>query len=410
MNIKKSPLFSKIGTLVASLLLILTSFSFGTYVGQSQASVDTAVQLQNKDFGKPSEVDFSLFWKAWNVLDEKYVATHGTTTDDTTAEERVYGAIAGMTAAFGDPYTVFFPPEEAKEFEEEISGNFEGVGMEVGMKDEMLTVISPLKGTPAARAGIKTGDKILKIDDLVTLGISVDEAIDRIRGKKGTEVALTLQRGDDEPFVLKVVRDVIDIPTIETFKRPDGVFVIRLFSFTSESPDLFRKALREFTLSKTDKLILDLRGNPGGYLEAAVDIASWFLPSGKVVVREDFGGGKAEEVSRSKGYNIFSDQLKFAILIDGGSASASEILAGALREYGKAQLVGTKSFGKGSVQELVKITPETSLKVTIARWLTPNGLSISDNGIMPDVVVELATSTDATTIDSQMEKAAELLK
>lgn len=408
---KKNELLSKAGTLVIGLLFILGSFSLGTYVGQSQASEDTAAKIENKDLGKPENVDFSLFWKAWNVLDEKYVATQGTSTASTTAQERVYGAIQGMTAAFGDPYTVFFPPEEAKSFEDEIAGNFEGVGMEVGVKDGVLTVISPLKGTPAFRAGIQAGDKIIKINDSVATGMSVDEAIKIIRGKKGTEVTFTLQReGQDEPVVIKVIRDVIDIPTIESYKRADGVFVIKLFSFTDNSPSLFRNALREFTLAKSDKLILDLRGNPGGYLEAAVDMASWFLPTGKVIVREDFGEGKAEEVERSKGYNVFNDNLKFAILIDGGSASASEILAGALQEYGKAKVVGTKSFGKGSVQELVKITSETSLKVTIARWLTPKGVSISDNGVVPDVIATSTPEDAKNGIDTQMEKAAELLK
>jgi carboxyl-terminal processing protease len=383
-----------------ALLLILGTFSLGAYVGHSQAAVETL----------PSKQDFDLFWKVWSVLDEKYVATHGSSTAKVSEQERIYGAIKGMTESLGDPYTTFFTPEETKVFEEEISGNFQGVGMEVGLKDNVLTVISPLKGTPAEKAGILAGDRIFKIDDVMTSGMSTDEAIKLIRGEKGTQITFTVQRGEGEPFEIVVTRDVINIPTIATKKLENGIFLIQLFSFTAESPNLFRNALREFMLSKSDKLILDLRGNPGGYLGAAVDMASWFLPQGKVIVREDFGPGQDEEVAKSKGYDIFTDKLKFIILIDEGSASASEILAGALREYNKAQLVGEKSFGKGSVQELIQITPETSLKVTIARWLTPKGVSISDNGIMPDIVVPVTAEDIKNKRDPQLDKAIQLLK
>lgn len=400
---------SKFGSVAIALVFVLGSFYFGTYVGQTQASTDTARYILNKETDKPSDVDFAIFWKAWNALDQKYVAT-GTSTDEVTSEDRIYGAIKGMTEAMGDPYTVFFPPQETKEFAEAISGNFEGVGMEVGIKDDVLTVVSPLQDTPASKAGILAGDKILEIDSVSTDGLSIDKAIEKIRGKGGTTVTLTLQRGEDQPFELKVVRGVINIPTLETEKRADGIYIIRLFSFTEDSPRLFRNALREFSLSKSDKLIVDLRGNPGGYLEAAVDMASWFLPAGAVVVREDFGEGKEEEVERSKGYDVFNDKLKMVILIDGGSASASEILAGALQDHKKAQIVGTQSFGKGSVQELVQVDENTSLKVTIARWLTPNKVSISKQGITPDVVVELTEDDIEKKYDRQLEEAAKLLK
>ncbi len=401
---------SKFSVLLVCFFLIFGAFSLGTYVGQSQAATNSFSTIKNRELGKPGDVDFSLFWKAWNILDEKYVATHGTSTAAVTNEDRVYGAIQGMTESLGDPYTVFFPPEEAKAFEEEISGNFEGVGMEVGLKVNILTVIAPLKGTPAERSGILAGDKILKINDTITVGMSTDEAIKLIRGKKGTIVTFTVVRNSGDPFEIKVTRDVINVPTIATKKLEDGIFLIQLYSFTGDSPNLFRNALREFMLSKSDKLILDLRGNPGGYLNAAVDMASWFLPRGAVIVREDYGNGQEEDVAKSKGYDIFTDKLKFVILIDGGSASASEILAGALHEYDKATLVGEKSYGKGSVQELIPITAGTSLKVTVARWLTPKGVSISDNGIAPDVVVPVSEDDIKNKRDPQLKKAIELIK
>ncbi|MDD5318819.1 MAG: S41 family peptidase [Candidatus Pacebacteria bacterium] len=400
-------------------IIILISFEVGINIGKKQAIAQTtAADVINKTEGESTNVDFAPFWKAWSILDEKYVATkHSTSTvavATTTDQDRVYGAIKGMVAALNDPYTVFFPPEESQIFESEISGNFEGVGMEVGQKDGVLTVIAALKNTPAERAGIKSGDKILKIDDTVTTDMSIDAAVKMIRGKKGTAVTFTLLRdGTKDPIVIKVVRDTIDIPTIDTDRIGTDIFVIHVYSFSADAPDLFRNALRQFILSGADKLIIDLRGNPGGYLDAAVDMSSWFLPSGKVIVREDYGGkgGQTEDVVRSKGYNIFNDNLKAVILIDGGSASASEIMAGALHEYGIVKLVGTQSFGKGSVQELIPLTSDTNLKVTVARWLTPNGFSISAQGLTPDYVVPIPDGLVVTKDnDPQLQKAVEILR
>ena len=324
-------------------------------------------------------------------------------------QDRVYGAIEGMVHSLGDPYTTYFPPAETKEFNETISGQIEGVGMEVGIKDGILTVIAPVKDTPAYKAGVKPGDLVLKIDDLSTNGLSSEEAISHIRGKKGTAVKLTMQHANaKEPYVINVIRDVINMPTVETDIVGD-VYIIRLFSFSAISPELFRNALREFYYSGKNKLIIDLRGNPGGYLEAAQDMAGWFLPIGKVIVTEDFRNEKDKIVFRSKGPNLF-ENVKLAILIDGGSASASEILAGALHDHGVATLVGAQSFGKGSVQELVDITENTSLKVTIAKWLTPNGTSISHNGLKPDVAVKLDEKAFLEKhIDTQLNKAIEVL-
>jgi carboxyl-terminal processing protease len=307
-------------------------------------------------------------------------------------------------------------PQQNENFQESIRGNFSGVGMEVGMEDDVITVISPLKNTPAELSGIQSGDKIVEIDGISTAGVSLDEAVNKIRGPVGSEVVLTVVReGAEELIEISIMRDVIDIPVLDYELRDDGVFVISLYNFSANSSNEFRDALREFVLSKSDKLVLDLRGNPGGYLESAIDIASWFLPAGKVIVQEDFGNDEVKYL-RSKGYNIFTEALDMVVLVNRGSASASEIVAGALSEYGIATLVGTKTFGKGSVQELVPITPETSLKVTIARWLTPNGVSISDGGLTPDVIIspddlegELAEMEPQEFFDYQFEKALEIL-
>lgn len=358
---------------------------------------------------QPIDTDFSPLWKAWNVIETSYVppSTKAVVPDD----KKLWGTIQGLADSLGDPYTVFLPPADNEVFEADISGNFEGVGMEIGMRKDRLTVIAPLKNSPAERAGIRAGDIIVKIDDLETDGITVDEAVQNIRGEGGTAVRLTLAREGESEFVeISVVREVIAIPTINTELRDDGIFIIELYNFSATAPGLFQQALREFALSGSHDLIFDLRGNPGGYLEAAVDIASYFLSAGEVIVREDFGDKREEIVHRSKGYNVFSDNsLDMVILINQGSASASEIVAGALAEHGVATLVGETSFGKGSVQELVEITPETSLKVTIARWLTPNGTSISDGGLKPDVEVKITPEDIEEGNDPQRHKAAEIL-
>ncbi len=399
----------KIIPVVIAVLLLGGAFFLGMSVGVSaHPAIQDVTTLSGKETGQLATVDFSPFWKAWSLINEKYVATHSTST--ASDQERVYGAIKGMVDALGDPYTTFFPPADSEIFQSEISGNFEGVGMEVGEKDGVLVVIAALKNTPAERAGIQPGDKILKISDTSTANLNVDEAVKVIRGKKGTPVTFTILRDPvKDPFTVSVIRDVINIPTIDTKLRPDGVFVIQLYNFSATSPDLFRSALRQFVNSHSDKLILDLRGNPGGYLEAAVDMASWFLPTGSVVVTEDYGKGKDQQISRSRGYNIFNKDLKMVVLINGGSASASEILAGALSEHGVAKLVGQQSFGKGSVQELINLTPDTALKVTVARWLTPNGKSISNGGLTPDVEVKMTAEDVTTGKDPQMEAAANLL-
>ncbi len=385
------------------------AFIGGYTLGHKKSTIIlNAPTIKNQDAAFPvTQADFAPFWNAWALLDQKFASAKATSTKPVTDQEKVWGAIQGLAGSLGDPYTVFFPPEQNKSFKESIAGEFSGVGMEVGMRDRILTVIAPLKGSPSELAGVKVGDKILKIDKETTANLSVEDAVERIRGKKGTTVTLNLYRESrKEPFDISIVRDIIQIPTIDTEVK-DGVFIVRLYSFTAQSPDLFRAALQKFTEAKTDKLILDLRGNPGGYLEAAVDMASWFLPAGKTIVRESFKD-RPEEIYRSKGYNIFGDNLKMVILVNGGSASASEILAGALHEHGRAKLVGEKTFGKGSVQELVPVTDDTSLKITIARWLTPDGVSISESGIIPDTVVAPAKEGEKE-LDPQQKKAFEIL-
>jgi len=386
-----------------SIVLVLGIFSIGFYVGHEQFGDKVGTEVSAS-----TPADLSTFWQVWNLVEERYVPA--SEEDAINNEERIMGAIKGMVDAVGDPYTTFLTPEENAHFEESISGKFQGVGMEIGMQDGVLVVIAPIKDSPAFKAGVKAGDLLIRIDGESTADLSVDEAVQRIRGEKGTPVAISvLSKGDKESKTFELIRDTIRIPTLEYELRKDGVFVISLFNFAGGVEKEFREALREFVLSRSNKLVIDMRGNPGGFLDAAVDISSWFLPVGKVVVREHFGGATEEKIFRSKGYNIFNDNLKLVVLVDGGSASASEIVAGALKEHGVATIVGETTFGKGSVQELVKVTEDTALKVTIAQWLTPEGLSISKNGLAPDVVVERNKEDDAKEIDTQLNKAIEIL-
>lgn len=392
--------------IVVFIFLFIAVFFAGVYVGSSnRPEIEKVLGISNKETQVITSADFSPFWKVWNILNEKSPSISKTTDQD-----KIYGAIRGLVDSLNDPYSVFFNPDETKSFEEEIAGNFDGIGMEVGLKDKVLTVIAPLKDTPAYRANIKSGDKILKIDETITTNLSIEKAVKLIRGPKGTTITLTILReGSEKPEEIKIVRETINIPTLDTELRKDGIFVIKLYSFSANSTNLFRKAMKQFAESGTDKLLLDLRENPGGYLDAAVDMASWFLKEGKIIVTEDYGGEKTAEIYRSRGYDIFNDNLKFVILIDGGSASASEILAGAIRDNGRAKLVGSQSFGKGTVQEVIDITPDTILKITVAKWLTPNGTSISEKGLTPDYIVEITKKDLNNDADPQMDKAVELL-
>lgn len=399
----------KLSVIIGSIAIISVAFFSGVYIGVENSGQLSNVSLFSENSSEaPEGVNVSPLWKAWSVLNARYVPT--AEADSVTEQDKLWGAIEGLAASFGDPYTVFFPPADSELFAEDISGNFEGVGMEIGIRNGIITIIAPLEGTPAKRAGVLSGDKIVKIDGKSTDRMTVDAAVKLIRGERGTTVELTVVReGESELLDIPIVREVIEIPTINTELRSDGIFVIELYNFSAIAPNLFRGALREFIESGGDKLIVDLRGNPGGFLEASVDVASWFLPTGKIIVTEDFGDSDKPRIHRSKGYNIFNDNLKLVILINQGSASASEIVAGALSEHGIATLVGDNTFGKGSVQELVKITSDTSLKVTIARWLTPDGNSISDGGLTPDVKVEITAEDIQDSKDPQLEKAVTLL-
>ena len=377
-------------------IVILGAFGLGVWFGKGRVVCDVC---------PPEEVDFSLFWQTWQVIQEKFVDKANINTQD-----MIYGAISGMVESLDDPYTVFMKPDDTKRFIEDVKGSFEGVGMEVGIRNNQLTVIAPLEGTPAQEAGLKAGDVILKVDGDSTADMTVDEAVNRIRGTRGTEVVLTIFRQEwGEERDIKVVRGVIEIPSLKWELKDDNIAYLHLYQFTEKAAYDFREAAVEILESPANKLVLDLRNNPGGYLEVSQDIAGWFLKSGEVVVIEDFGEGKEQKLYKAGGNGLLGS-YSVVVIIDQGSASASEILAGALRDNQGVKLIGEKSFGKGSVQELEKLKDGSSLKVTIAKWLTPKGELITDKGLEPDVEVEITEEDITAGNDPQLDKAIEIIK
>jgi carboxyl-terminal processing protease len=383
---------------------LVVSFSSGFYLGKGQSTTVYLEGVSATELGKPQGVDFSLFWDAWRVVQEKFA-----TKDPLNFQNMVYGAISGMLESLDDPYTVFMNPEDAKKFFDDLEGSFEGVGMEIGIRQKQLQVIAPLEGTPAKRAGVRSGDRIIKIGDTVTEGMSVEKAVSLIRGPKGTEVTLTLFReGWEEGKEIAIVRDVIIIPSLKWELKGDVAY-IELFHFSEKAGRDFRRASQEITVSPAKYIVLDMRNNPGGFLDIAVNIAGWFLEQGSLVVTEELKDPSQQRVHQAKGSaGLLSYPL--VVLINEGSASASEILAGALRDNRGVLLVGKQSFGKGSVQEIQNLRDESSLKVTIAKWLTPKGDVIQGVGLKPDIEVENTPEDEDKDLDPQLDKAIEAVK
>ena len=318
-----------------------------------------------------------------------------------------------MVKSLGDPYTVFFPPEEAKRFNEDVKGSFEGVGMEIDVKKGQLIIVAPLEGTPAQKAGLKAGDKILAINSTSTADLTLEEAVKLIRGPRGTAVTLTVQRESWEKNQdIKIIRETIQVPSLKLelkkTKKGDTAY-LKIYQFSERTSFEFQKTALDILNGQVQGIILDLRNNPGGYLEVAQDVAGWFLERGQTVVVEDFGFGKDQNVYKAEGPALLS-AYPLVILINQGSASASEILAGALRDNRGISLVGEKSFGKGSVQELENLTGGSSLKITVAKWLTPKGKLIADVGLEPDFKIEVTEKDFEAEKDPQLEKALEIIE
>ena len=397
---------NKFTVIFFSFVLIL-AFLSGIYLGVWQSyrtfSQKPISELISNYLNLPfsDKVDTSLFNKVWSEISTKYV---NGPVDEKTA---YYGALQGLVKSLGDPYSVFFDPSQTEDFNQELSGNFEGIGAEIGIKNNQLTVIASLPDTPAQAAGLKAGDKIIRIDSRDTAEMSLDQAISLIRGKKGTVVTLDIFPADENEIKeIKITREVIKIISVSLEMKEDDIAWIRISHFNSDTDEEFNKIVQEVVVKNPGGIILDLRNNPGGFLETAVNIAGAFLEK-QVIVIEDFGTKRNEYKSTNN--SPFKD-ISTVVLVNLGSASAAEIVAGALQDYQKSIVVGEKTFGKGSVQDFEEFSDGSSLKLTVAKWLTPNGRSIDDSGITPDVEVVLTDDDYNNDKDPQMDKALELLK
>lgn len=396
---------------VFSVLVTVLAFFLGWQLGHKDVSLKWEnyrfkFNVANQQVPSNLNLDFKLFWDTWNLVSNNYIDKKAID-----PQKMFYGAISGMVAAVGDPYTVFLPPEEQKSSKEDLGGSFEGVGMELGFnKEKRLVVIAPLDGTPAKNAGIKPGDLILKINDKDTYNISLPDAVKLIRGEKGTKVDLTIFRdGDKDSRVFTIKRDTIIVKSVQLdFKNSitgKKIAVIKLTRFGERTETEWLDVVSQINNAKASGIILDVRNNPGGFLDAAVFISSEFLSSGNVVLQQN-AKGEVFPFKVNRSGNLLD--IPVVVLINKGSASASEIVAGALQDRERAKLVGEKSFGKGTIQETQQLPNNTGIHITVAKWLTPNSRWVNETqGFEPDFKVEMVK--DDPSKDPQLDKALELL-
>lgn len=402
--------FDKVRGLILTVFIICFAFAAGYQFGVQgfQINVNQGYKVQiDRETPPDKNVDFSLFWQVWDTLGDKYYDK-----SKLDPKQMVYGAISGMVSSLGDPFTSFLPPTQNKQVNEDLSGSFEGVGIQLGTDSSLrLMVDAPLPGSPAEGAGVKAGDYITHIKDTKknvdkdTGGMSITDAVSVIRGPAGTVVTLTLfRKGVDKPVLVDLTRAKLDVPSVALKFVGDGENIahIKLNSFDAESPDEWSRAVDEVLKKGGVKgIIIDLRNNPGGYLQDSVDLASDFLKVGSVVVTEQAGNGDKSDYKTTRQGKLLNTPV--VVLINGGSASASEILAGALRDHLGAKLIGEKSFGKGTVQAPIDFPGGAGLHVTVAKWLTPKGTWVHEVGLTPDIEIEMKEATN----DAQLQKAIE---
>ncbi len=400
----KIPLYTAV--FIAVTILGISVFYLGYAAGSAHPKVVTVENISNTATKDGLSVNFGTFWEAWDMLKNEHLK--GGQVKD---QDMVYGAISGLVNSLGDPHTIFLPPADSKKFQQDVVGNFGGIGAEIGIKDKQLVVIAPLKDNPAEAAGIKAGDKIVAIEGKPTDGIDVNAAVEKIRGEIGTMVTLTIFRdGWDAVKDFKITRATITVPTLETKMLTAGgkkIAHISLYSFNENAPLGFYKEVLTAMMNRSDGIILDLRNNPGGFLEVAINLAGWFVDKGKLVVSERFRNG-TESPFYADGNQALAN-VPLVILVNKGSASASEILAGALHAIRGTKLIGTNTYGKGTVQELRSLSDGSQIKLTIANWVLPDGTIISEDGIAPDIKVDITDADVAKKVDRQLNKAEEVL-
>jgi carboxyl-terminal processing protease len=381
-------------------VIILCVFLAGLGIGNGAITFGSAASSANKNL--PDDLDYTSVEKVYDILKANY--------DGKLDQEKLLdGLKAGLTKASGDPYTQYFNPDETKEFDDELNGTFTGIGAELGQDDDgNLIIVSPIAGFPAEKAGLRPQDMIASIDGTTTNGMTIDEAINRIRGKKDTKVTLRIIRNKSEDLSFTITRDEIRTPSTKWEMVEGNVGLITVNRFSPDTMSLMNQAALELKDKGAKSILLDLRSNPGGLLDAAVDMANMWLPAGKTIVQEKRGGVVSQTYTSDGGAVLRG--LPTAILINSGSASASEIVAGALRDNGVATLYGEKSFGKGSVQQIIDLPNGSEVKITIARWYRPNGQNIDKKGIKPDHEVKMTEDDYKQKRDPQKDAALEYLR
>ncbi len=385
---------------VAAILLIGTAFAGG--FGTSRLFF---MPISQADSGEPPDWKpaFSVFWEAWNYVHQDF---YRPTIDDNAL---VNGAIAGMVNSLGDPHTLFVDARHAAIADSDLQGSFEGIGATVEMRDGRLAIVTPIKDSPADKAGLRPDDIILQVNDTVIKDMDVTEAVSLIRGPKGSTVTLKVQRGTQTPFTVGIVRDTIRTPFVESrMIEGTNIAYVRLNDFGATASDELEAALRQLLSQHPTGLIFDLRQDPGGYLNAAIDVASQFLPAGQTVLIEREKDGTEHKFQTKPGG--VATNIPMVLLIDKGSASASEIVSGALKDYKRATLVGVNSYGKGSVQNVHALSDKSQLRVTIAHFFSPLDHEINEVGIAPDIEVQVTDADVAAKRDPQLDKAVEILK
>lgn len=383
-------------------------FAAGYQVGQGKGPAVVKKMVGGTSTEAVSVADFGKFWEVWRRLEKSYV-------DPTKLDyaKMTWGSMQGLASSLEDPYTQYLPPKENKQATEDLNGAFYGVGIELGYREGTLAVVSPIKGSPAEKAGVAAGDLILHIKDekkkvdIDTRGMTLPTAVSNIRGEKNTEVVLTLYRsGQEKSFEVPIVRDEIVVPTVELSYIEKGGKTyahLELHRFGGRTDKEWSEKISEIVAKRPAGIVFDLRNNPGGYLDGAVSVASEFISSGVVVIQE----GRSDSESYSVNHKGSLINIPIVVLINKGSASASEIVAGALQDSKRAKIVGEQSFGKGTVQEVQDLSDGSSLHVTVAKWKTPNGNWIHQNGIKPDVEVVDVPDKEGEEKDEQLEKALE---
>jgi len=403
MNKKVTNKQEKLRKIILGSLFILV-FVSGWVLGQQntlRSRVGYTPTLDGKDSSSGS-ADFSTFWRAWDLIEKNYDGKLDYT-------KMVNGAIEGMVKAVGDPYTAYMSPEDSKRLEDDLSGVISGIGAEVGIRDNKLVVIAPIDDSPAKKAGILAGDQISEIDGTDTTSMDVNEAVSKIRGKEGTVVKLKITRnGVSKEY--DITRAKITIKSVKSEIKNNNIGYISISRFDSETTQELRTAINDLQAKNVKKVVLDLRDNPGGYLDESVTVASEFLKSGIIVTekKDTLLGKKSEYKATGKGL-LTGEDVKIVVLVNNGSASASEIVAGAIKDYKRGTLVGEKTFGKGSVQEIENLSRGSKLRITIAHWYTPNGVNIGKQGIQPDIEVKMSEADYNAGKDPQLDKALEIL-